>query len=98
MSIRRPYGTRPQKVEFPFPTPNHPNDEDLSLGTPVKRGANERCASGAMERTFLMQSSLKPNFACCVDAGDEPPACHLVPIKPARGIGPRGAAPCGNVP
>ena len=31
-----PTGLRSAFVDIAFPTLNHPNDEDLSLGTPVK--------------------------------------------------------------
>jgi hypothetical protein len=47
---------------IPFSPRYHPIDEDLSMGTPEKRGANQLCASGAVVRTFLLQYSIKPNI------------------------------------
>jgi hypothetical protein len=44
---RRPYGTPFIFWGAAFPTLNHPVDEDLSTGTPGKRGANKHCAYGA---------------------------------------------------
>jgi hypothetical protein len=56
-SFRRAKGSDSKKKTVPtgvavfcesdFPTLSHPVDEDLSTGTPGKRGANKRCAYGA---------------------------------------------------
>ena len=48
--LRRPYGTPNELVKSFYPT--------------LKRGANQLCASGAIVRGVLMQSSIRPRRFC----------------------------------
>jgi hypothetical protein len=54
-----PTGLRNELAQSLFPHASTPRNKRRFLGTPVKRGANQRCASGAPDRTLLMQSSIK---------------------------------------
>ena len=49
----------------PFSPRYHPKKQRPFLGDPMKRGANQLCASGAFVRRLLMQLSIKPGIYCC---------------------------------